>query len=182
MSTQERRELADELLPCPFCEGDAYARITGTGNWHYVECDRCEVQTTLHESRELAIAAWDRRPDAAALADIRALRMELGKAIEMLCAKGGRWVNSSEFDIPRIAQERACRTNWRTVESFGFIWQPVESGQREPSDQQLVAAVVEAAFAAGAYRGDGDLPDDLANAVTVAESALLARLAGGQNS
>jgi hypothetical protein len=60
--------------------------------------------------------------------------------------------------------------------------QPVESGQREPSDQQLVAGLVEAAFAAGAYRGDGDLPDEMANAVTVAESALLARLAGGQNS
>jgi hypothetical protein len=71
------------------------------------------------------------------------------------------------------------------IDEAAILWnrrQPVESGQREPSDQQLVAAVVEAAFAAGAYRGDGDLPDDLANAVTVAESALLARLAGGQNS
>ena len=54
--------------------------------------------------------------------------------------------------------------------------QPVESGQREPGDEQLVAALAEAAFAAGAYRGDGDLPDEMAGAVTDAERALLARL------
>lgn len=62
-----------DLLPCPHCGSAAksYHRPDDTGwcNTDWICCDagddgispECGAQTCLHESRALAVAAWNRR-------------------------------------------------------------------------------------------------------------------------
>ena len=49
----------DELLPCPFCGGEA--RIITAAGESWVLCDECKATTEAHTSRQIAIAAWNRR-------------------------------------------------------------------------------------------------------------------------
>lgn len=55
----------EELKPCPFCGSEAkhYYDDNGWMNTDWVSCenDDCGAQTCLHESKELALAAWNRR-------------------------------------------------------------------------------------------------------------------------
>lgn len=60
---------APELLPCPFCGGDA--AYGGDGKTWFVNCADCLVSTNIlidavaPETKEHAAAAWNRRADLA---------------------------------------------------------------------------------------------------------------------
>lgn len=58
----------EELKPCPFCGGKNVKLYTYTGvmNYYYIECDDCYCGTGHEESKEIAVAAWNRRADNAA--------------------------------------------------------------------------------------------------------------------
>ena len=64
-----------ELLPCPFCGGEAFVNDDPTGNggkphmsgnvglgrlWS-VECDECGADAGFWQDRDVAIAAWNSR-------------------------------------------------------------------------------------------------------------------------
>ena len=50
-----------ELLPCPFCGGEA--RIVTAVGESWVLCNKCKATTEAHTSRQFAIDAWNRRAD-----------------------------------------------------------------------------------------------------------------------
>lgn len=49
-----------ELLPCPFCGGDAQTDFI-EGESYLIECYACRAETGIKDSEEEAIAAWSRR-------------------------------------------------------------------------------------------------------------------------
>jgi len=53
-------EQADGLLPCPFCGWRAIVADHSTIAW-YAECVECACDGPVEESREAAIASWNRR-------------------------------------------------------------------------------------------------------------------------
>ena len=67
----------NELLPCPFCGGEAFVNDDPTGNggkphmsgnvglgrlWS-VECDECGADAGFWQDRDVAIAAWNTRAE-----------------------------------------------------------------------------------------------------------------------
>lgn len=52
-----------QVLPCPFCGGEAVIIANYTGNEGYVECPHCHIGTQVYEYRELqdAIDTWNSR-------------------------------------------------------------------------------------------------------------------------
>lgn len=58
-----------ELLPCPFCGGEAELYVNDARNDCCVACNICSVVTDIY-SREEAIANWNRRSQPAGDADI----------------------------------------------------------------------------------------------------------------
>ena len=51
-----------ELKPCPFCGGKAHTLKNNAG--HYAYCTKCLNGTSYYGTRELAIKAWNTRPDS----------------------------------------------------------------------------------------------------------------------
>lgn len=51
-------EYKEELLPCPFCWGEAILYKSGIP---YIRCNTCGTQTTAYQTPDEAIAAWNRR-------------------------------------------------------------------------------------------------------------------------
>lgn len=69
--------MSDELKPCPFCGGKARYR-TGVG----VECSDCFASIVeARRLRESVFAEWNRRADAAALAEAQATIARLEAAL-----------------------------------------------------------------------------------------------------
>ena len=60
-----------DLLPCPFCGGDAYTRqtivnddtmrVVNHDTMYAVFCTDCDASVPWHMKKEQAIAAWNRR-------------------------------------------------------------------------------------------------------------------------
>lgn len=55
-----------EIKPCPFCGGEAdvhnvCACDTDDDEYYWIECNFCEVGTGASNSRNSAIAAWNKR-------------------------------------------------------------------------------------------------------------------------
>ena len=48
-----------ELLPCPFCGGEA--DIEGISEIHYISCKNCYAETRTYGSKGEAINAWNKR-------------------------------------------------------------------------------------------------------------------------
>ncbi len=62
--TERGLQKARELLPCPFCGGEAsIPEWTASGDWE-VQCSVCKVHTSHSRRIEPAIEAWNRRADA----------------------------------------------------------------------------------------------------------------------
>lgn len=69
--------MIDKLKPCPFCGGDAeekyvrrktkYRLFTFPDITHfvYIKCKVCGANTSIKETRENAIEAWNRRAGSA---------------------------------------------------------------------------------------------------------------------
>ena len=57
----------DELKPCPFCGGEAFARPNlptyGCDVMYYVFCENCNMRTPLKRTTEKAIEAWNMRAE-----------------------------------------------------------------------------------------------------------------------
>lgn len=49
--------MSEELKPCPFCGGEA---VIFKYYWQ-VRCEECMAETSIFETREEAIKAWNRR-------------------------------------------------------------------------------------------------------------------------
>lgn len=54
-------EAEEELLPCPFCGGKASAIDSKFSLATFVRCDNCHSTTGNFKTKEMAIAAWNRR-------------------------------------------------------------------------------------------------------------------------
>lgn len=55
-------EAEEELLPCPFCGGDAEIEsIPSFRNSHFVRCKICLSSVRGYDTKDKAIAAWNRR-------------------------------------------------------------------------------------------------------------------------
>ena len=54
-------EVKEELLPCPFCGGKASASDSGVSVAAYVRCDNCHSSSGDYDTKEEAIASWNRR-------------------------------------------------------------------------------------------------------------------------
>lgn len=81
----------EQLLPCPFCGAQPKVGFHGDedGGYHYAECTSCRRPKDLEaerfigvhaESESDAIAAWNRRPQAATIAQLEA-RLREAKAV-----------------------------------------------------------------------------------------------------
>lgn len=51
-----------DLLPCPFCGGEANTVLKGSDDWH-IECHDCASRSGIYGIRESAIAAWNTRAE-----------------------------------------------------------------------------------------------------------------------
>lgn len=59
-------ETTDDLLPCPFCGGQARVESIGPsgGDYeatYYVQCSACQVTTDQADAPQHVIDAWNRR-------------------------------------------------------------------------------------------------------------------------
>lgn len=57
-------EAKEELLPCPFCGGDAEVVVTNPisiSKCAYVRCKECRVLSMPCDTKDEAIATWNRR-------------------------------------------------------------------------------------------------------------------------
>ena len=58
----------NELKKCPFCGDTAYIQdwsIKTLGRERFsVACNRCEVATPVYSTKQVAIAAWNRRANS----------------------------------------------------------------------------------------------------------------------
>jgi Lar family restriction alleviation protein len=56
-----------ELLPCPFCGGEAKLKTFTSRGWlykvttHYVRCEACHCQTQVQFTAEEAVDIWNNR-------------------------------------------------------------------------------------------------------------------------
>ena len=59
--------MTDELKPCPNekHETNSIYTLRGRYNWWFVKCLVCGISTNLYETKEKAIAAWNKREDNA---------------------------------------------------------------------------------------------------------------------
>jgi len=92
---------ADELLPCPFCRGNAGHKIIGDGMHKcVVECGSCHVKTDLYWKPEYAAKAWNTR------APVTEQASELDAAIKHV----SNWESSDSHPLKELLQ--AAR-NWQ---------------------------------------------------------------------
>lgn len=58
-AAQERLTERGELLPCPFCGGEA--RVVGVGKWRYAVCKKCTIEGPVKMDIDEARLAWNTR-------------------------------------------------------------------------------------------------------------------------
>lgn len=59
---REHLEKPNELKPCPMCANPKpHLFAFDSGDDYGVECERCPVQIVLQDTREAAVAVWNRR-------------------------------------------------------------------------------------------------------------------------
>ena len=58
----EKPRLLDVIKPCPFC-GAIGARVKRSGRWGWFVSCQCAAVGPSSETREAAIAAWNRRAE-----------------------------------------------------------------------------------------------------------------------
>ena len=56
--------MTEQLKPCPFCGGDAFAD-NGPAHIWYVQCQECLIDGVLKPTKAEAIEAWNRRAQPA---------------------------------------------------------------------------------------------------------------------
>lgn len=73
--------MTDNLLPCPFCEGNN-VDCWNVG-WWAVLCDDCDARGPAAQRQEAAIAAWNRRaqPDTQQLINVLDVAIARGEAL-----------------------------------------------------------------------------------------------------
>lgn len=136
-----------DLLPCPFCGGEAkyYSRDNNGGGFgqnptdHWISCEQCYASMGLFDNRKEAIAAWNRRapawqPIATAPKDGRSVLL-WGKVT---------WYDESEFDTADCKAVVGYYTDqeWRseTENPYSDIiwpeaWQPMPQPPAPASDE-----------------------------------------------
>lgn len=70
---QQRLTERGELLPCPFCGGDAMTRNFGGNGTKFVSCDQCYCDGAIGRTKEEAIENWNTRPALLTLEQIKRL-------------------------------------------------------------------------------------------------------------
>lgn len=124
-----------ELLPCPFCGGEAEYGLTVAGEEVY--CTKCKAAMPRTTTKEQAIEAWNTRSDRAlnkaagkwakADAELRALKEEQFK-LEQLCKKR----------LERIERlEKLCSKMFRLLEMSAKF--PATVSGIEPTRREMQA-------------------------------------------
>jgi Lar family restriction alleviation protein len=83
----DQNQNAAELLPCPFCGGEAEREtFTGAnGVSYWVECRDCGVRIDIELTAAEADVAWNTRSDSPKLAALRTRNEELMKIMCPTC-------------------------------------------------------------------------------------------------
>lgn len=78
--------MSDELLPCPFCGGEAYTVERGIYGWS-IECDTpfCPCSFAAYRDKAEAIAAWNTRAERTC--------KYIGDDIDGCCSKCHGWLD-----------------------------------------------------------------------------------------
>lgn len=71
----------NDLLPCPFCGGEAELAGDRETNEHIVFCKPCGAQEAYHKTKAEAIIAWNRRAPDPRLAEADKLLERAEKAL-----------------------------------------------------------------------------------------------------
>ena len=125
-STLKKVATDPDLLPCPFCGGEA--TLWGTQDTEWIACGKCFATTDVFDlGAGKAVESWSRRVG----------QEEFDPCYEVLCARCGRvladdlkefcdhcqgskdregvlWIPCGRFPLKEIAQgRRACRAGWR---------------------------------------------------------------------
>lgn len=104
------------LLPCPFCGGEAEVDISG-GNFHWwIVCVNCGVGTAIYNTKAEALTAWNTRADTRWIKVTDRLPDRKG----LYCVL---WHNINDGNIQlRTCQEHIFDKN----DTWGFThWQPI---------------------------------------------------------
>lgn len=134
-------DAAPELLPCPFCGGQATIRASPHDAVFFVKCVPCHACSTTGNTRNDVIAAWNRRPTPAPPNTVPDAAERAAKAI----ADDMTWVyhNDKEDRIRIMAKTiRAelakdappeCEHNFSGI-SLGKVVMDLETGEVLPVD------------------------------------------------
>ena len=120
-----------DLLPCPFCGGQARLHYAVGDDW--VACENCQAQTALQPSRLEALGLWYRRAPSP---EIAALKAQLAEAQAGLSETKGM-LDGARVKMRRMAH-RGQEAQEKLVDAVALLialndaWRP-EDYELDPS-------------------------------------------------
>lgn len=102
---KERIEAIADLLPCPFCGGEAFSDKINAPHWKtgketfWVECRSCVAMTVPEETEAAAIEKWNTRTATAEIKRLRGENAELREAKSRAGYKLYRQLSKTEYVV-----------------------------------------------------------------------------------
>ena len=85
-----------ELLPCPFCGGEAEVWITNDSAGVFVICESCFIRTPPNEFKEVVVKKWNTRTSTIKEFAEKIQRIDLRCYLEETMY-GGQYMNNERF-------------------------------------------------------------------------------------